>query len=343
MKSIDAAGSFNAIGRQVGQATKEDILHVVAATREFLSRKSAIADIAEADRIAVDVLRDTAARYPKAMEYLLGLSEGSGVPFADITLVAFSEEIMAWAAVPVSKCSTLAVPTAQGWVIGHNEDYQSHYLGRMFILHMWPDGHPQTASLNYPGQLPCLAGTLNRNGFSVTNNSLWPATQKGPSLQARHFMATQAGSFREAVKILTSEPSALTSHFTVAGGEDDELFSIEVSNQAIATVDLAVVPVDGPFCHTNHVLYLPLRDRDPANESSYQRYDKLRSIIDAGRLPSSPDAMMDLLSMEDGVLCRSAQQCPDSTTLATVVIRPKTRHLTVMEHGSGAATHSIHL
>ncbi len=345
MRFIVAEGSFHEAGRQVGAAFAGDLPFVLAQTKLLLVTHAAAGGLAQLRSSAETYMLSTGERFPEAYEYLVGLSRGGGISLEDLALIAFSEEIMTeFCATPPQKCSTLAVPTAHGWLIGHNEDYEPQYYGRLLTVDLRIAHHPRTFLLTYPGHPAC---SLNEAGLAITNNSLWPEAAPGLSKNAKHFRAALAEDMEKALLDLAVEPNALTTHYTVGWGPGDELVSIEVGSERASRTHLAVVQMspDGPFCHANHVLYLDLKHPDPAviaNNHSLKRYEKLLAIPKAA-LPRTPEALLGLLSTNDGLLHRTPAQNATSVTLASIVIEPARRRMWIRDADPTAAERDLYL
>ena len=345
MKFLQCQGSFEGIGRQVGEACRSDIPDLLDHVVAYLLRNTTVGSYKTMRAIALDYADRTDAEWPSASAFLGGLAEGACASHEAIALIAYSEEI-ASEFIPVpSKCSTLVVPTTRGAVIGHNEDYEPHYFGKMVLLDAAFDGYPRTVGLTYPGQLPNLAGSLNAKGVAIANNSLWPDAQPGRSKQVQHFRASLADDLGEAVEHLAKPPVALTTHYTVAHGPEGQVVSLEVSNPATSEENVSFMTIGHePFCHTNHVLSLRLKAPDPAVVGANHSLDRLAALkaLPRGKLPRTPEAMLDLLSTNDGVVHRTPAQNPTSVTLATVVIRPQTGEIWIRDADPSAERRDWH-
>lgn len=347
MRKFVVRGSFRSAGAQIGEETAADLPFVRDRTIAFLLENAAVGSLERMRGIAADYVASTKGVFPEAVDYMEGLAYGGGVAFEDVALIAFSEEIRTEFESAPARCSTLAVPTREGWLIGHNEDYEPQYFGKMYALDLRISGYPRILSLNYPGHFPCLAGSLNWRGVAIANNSLWPEAVPGLSKNALHFRAALASDVGEAVGFLAKQPSALTGHYTVAAGDGDDLFGLEVSNPRTAKGHVRLWdPGREPYWHTNHVRFLELHAPDPAvvgRNHSLIRGEKLERLIAAGGLPSTPEAMLDLLGTNDGVLHRTPEQNQTSVTLATVVIRPRTGEMWIRDADPAAAERTLRL
>lgn len=345
MKFLQCKGSFEDIGRQVGEACRPDIPDLHDRVAAYLIESTTAGSLKRMREVATDYSARTDRSWPDATAFLKGLAEGAGVPFRTIALIAYSEEIASEFIPAPPKCSTLVVPTVRGPMIGHNEDYEPHYFGKMVLLDAAFDGYPQAVGLTYPGQLPNLAGSLNAKGVAIANNSLWPDAKPGHSKQVQHFRASLADDLEQAVTHLAKPPVSLTTHYTVAHGPTGQAVSLEISNPLVARVTTALSTIGPePFCHTNHVLALELREPDPAVVSANHSLDRLAKLqaLPRERLPRSPEEMLDLLSANDGIVHRTPEQNPFSVTLATVVIRPQTGEFWVRDADPSADRRDWH-
>lgn len=348
MRMLVVRGSFHSAGVQIGDFTKTDLPFVRDTTVEFLLENAAVSGLGRMREIAEGYLSSTAEVFPEAVAYLRGLAVGGGLGLEDVALIAFSEEIRtAFDGLKPEKCSTLAVPTARGWLIGHNEDYEPQYYGKMYALDLEIPGYPRVFSLNYSGHFPCLAGSLNRSGVFIANNSLWPDAAPGLSKNALHFRAALAFDLDEAVGFLARQPAALTGHYTVAWGEQDDLLGLEVSNPRTSRTQLvAFDPGSEPYWHANHARFLDLLRPDPAvvdGNHTVARGARLEELAARADLPRTPEALLDLLSADDGVLHRSPEQDKTSVTLATVVARPKTGEMWIRDADPAAGIRDLYL
>ncbi len=337
MKIIRSKGSFEQVGRDVGSASREVIPTLHTRVVNYLLEHTTVGSFRRMCEIADQYARSTARYWSPAIDYLRGLAEGAGVPFGTIALIAFSEEIASEFEAAPSKCSTFVVWTSNGHILGHNEDYEPHYFGEMILLDATFDGFGRVVGLTYPGMLPNLAGSLNAHGLAITNNSFWVEARSGTSKQAQHFRASLLQDLEDAVRILSEQPIALSTHYTIMHGPSHDAVSLEVSNPACAhdIVDLRQIERNErqAFCHTNHVLGLRLRDPDPAVVAKNHTLDRLAKlkVLPSASYPRTPEEMLELLSVNDGVLHRTPEQNATSVTLATVVIRPATGEFLVRD------------
>lgn len=340
---IVASGPMFEVGRQIGRRTKEEIAFVEQRLVPDLCSTTFGGNVRQFRKAIADYRRQAEEFFAPAMEFAAGMAAGAGMAIDDLLAVTFCEELSLGS--PAERCSTLVVRGKNGWIIGHQEDYAPEFYGRMLIYDLRIDGWPRTFSLNYAGNLPHLAGSLNEEGLAITNNSLWLAVRPGLPKQVKHFRAAMQGTLTEAISDLAAQPCALTDHFTVASAPEDSVISLEVSHpdnaeKPVAMRRVVTKPESGshviaPFAHANHLRWINPRDPDPAPAGSHMRYWRLEAIAKE-EAPASVEEMCAVLSTRDGIIRRDEELNwtlqPNSVTLATIVIDPSARRISFLRY-----------
>lgn len=354
MKSITAKGGFYEVGRLIGEATAGEIRFQQAQLVPDILKKGFGGDELAMLRASRDQHTSTKEFWHEAGEFLEGMAEGAGMRLDALLPIAYCEEIAVGPSADAmrEKCSTLVIRTPRGWALGHQEDYVPSFYGKLAVYDLRFDGYPRMVSLNYPGTFPGVAGSLNAAGIATSNNSLWPAVQRGISKQVKHFRATLEDTVLGALGWLVFPPHALTDHYVVIGGEEDTALSLEVTSHPDAPQPCEVreivcdracddaIAVEAPFWHANHVRWLePWASgaiRDPANHSSAMRGRKLRDIC-LRDVPCSARELEMLLLKPDGILHRSRENdltgASFTVTLASVIIEPSRRKIVFFCYG----------
>lgn len=349
---IQARGSFRAVGRAVGEATREDILFMRHVMVPQMLEEAFGGDELHMARDARKHFRVTEGFWPEAGEYVRGLAEGAGLGLDALLPIVFLEEM----SVPLrrDRCSTLLVRTGEGWLVGHQEDYREIFYGRLSVLDLAFDGHPRLVCLCYPGTFPGMATSLNSEGVAMACNALWLAPVPGTGKQAKHFLAALERTFIGALRWICNGPHVLADHFLVIGGKEGYAASLEVTSRPEARrgeefreivwdrSETGDSSVSAPFTHANHVKWLePWANghlRDPAHHGSLMRQAKLDRIASTDP-PTTPGGMLSLFRRKDGILhrdgaCNRTGQ-PDSVSIATTVIRPGTSEIWFVGYGAG--------
>ncbi|MFB7516717.1 C45 family autoproteolytic acyltransferase/hydolase [Streptomyces sp. NPDC056144] len=306
-------------------------------------------DPAHVSRLALRTVEATRAWAPDLVEEMEGVAEGAGVPFTTIAALNARTEILAEAGAPrAGECSTL-VDTAAGPALG-GQCWDWHEE----LADAW---HPQTVG----GDLRAFAGItehgilakigVNDAGVGVLFNILGhtddAATGVPVHLVARQVLGT-AGSFAEAVGILTGAPVSASTVITVVTA--DRAASVE-----LAPGGSAVVAPDerGRLVRTNHFLDPALAAGELRGRREPETYDRHRLLTarvgarSAAAGPFDPEALAGLLAahQEDGaeVCCHAPADGRLGSrwaTLATVAVDPAARSLAVHDGGPCSATPS---
>src|SRR5512141_2280860 len=93
MRKLVVRGSFRSVGAQIGEETAADLPFVRDRTIAFLLENAAVGGLDRMRAIAGVYVASTRDVFPEALDYMEGLAFGGGLPFEDIALIAFSEEI----------------------------------------------------------------------------------------------------------------------------------------------------------------------------------------------------------------------------------------------------------
>ncbi len=329
---IEAKGSFYEVGHEIGRQTSDEIAFVYDSIVPDLLKDAFDGDLERFHRMIAAYRKAAEETFAPSMELASGMAKGCGRSLADMLAIVFCEELSSGP--PTERCSTLCVWTEDGWMIGHQEDYWPVFYGRMLIYDLEITGYPRTVSMNYAGNLPHLAGSLNAAGVAITNNSLWVPVRPGRSKQVNHFEAALQDDPTNAVQKLVRGPVALTDHFFVAG-KDEVLTSVEVTSPLYVIdgyLDLACIhvrpsyPHDKTATHSNTVERLRLLKPDPAPPGAHMRKHRLEAIAREREL-ASIDGLENALTEKDGILCRDAVHNwtlqKNSVTLGTALIVPR--------------------
>ncbi|WP_329276921.1 C45 family peptidase [Streptomyces sp. NBC_00691] len=307
--------------------------------------------------LALRTVRAARAWAPELVEEMEGVAEGAGMPFWTIAALNGRTEILAEAGAPrTGECSTLVRggPRTTG---GQCWDWHQE------LADAW---HPQTvtgdaqgfAGITEHGILAKIG--VNEAGVGVLFNILGHADDAATGvpvhLVARQVLGT-AGSFDEAVGMLTGAPVSASTVVTVVTA--DRAASVELAPAGSAVV----APDDrGWLVRTNHFLAPSLAAGDLRGRREPETYDRHRLLTTrvrahdggagtaasgpeaAGGAELGPDALVGLLAAhrDDGaeVCCHAPAGGGLGSrwaTLATVAVDPAERRLMVHDGGPCSA------
>ncbi|MGW1250516.1 C45 family autoproteolytic acyltransferase/hydolase [Streptomyces sp. NPDC002535] len=297
--------------------------------------------------LALRTVRATRAWAPELVAEMEGVAEGAGLPFWTIAALNARTEILAEAGAPrTGECSTLVRvgPRTAG---GQCWDWHQELADAWHLQTVTGDAQGFAGITEY-GILAKIG--VNEAGVGVLFNILGHADDAATGvpvhLVARQVLGT-AGSFTEAVALLTGAPVSASTVITVV--TPDRAASVELSPGGSAVV----APDDGGLLvRTNHFLDPVLAAAELRGRREPETYDRHRLLTervrahDDGPGPAvlGPDVLVRLLAAhrDDGaeVCCHAPAEGRLGSrwaTLATVALDPAERRLAVHDGGPCSA------
>lgn len=266
------------------------------------------------------------ALLPGYVREIEGLAAGAGIDFSDVFLWHCRGDAPADLANGATGegCSTLALMTADGLALGHNEDGDPALADHCALVDVMPTEGLGFTSFVYPGTLPGNAFALNHAGLVQTINNIRPLIRERgvPRHLAARAMLDCTGPTQAVARLRALDRASGYHHLLAAPGAP--ALSVEAPAGGIA-----VNRVDRAWAHTNH-LTAPELARIPQHitRSSATRQARLTELT--GGLPrgvSCTDALPTLLAgLHDTstaplpVLRRDPDDPDAENTIATVLI-----------------------
>lgn len=250
---VRVSGTHLEIGRQIGEACKQQVLHSIENARALLvSTYDDLQLTWEGAQIqSRKYLPFAQERYPQYVDELQGIAEGSGASFDDI-VVLNAMEAVTMDALHLTKCTSLAVNddyTADGHVlVAHNEDWLPEDEGDVFLVHATPDDEPPFLAMTYGGLLPNIG--FNAAGIAQCCDSVYPTDSRigVPRLVASRAVLG-ARTPADAIRFMLV-PQRAAGYNHLLAHESGELYNVEVSARRFAIL----YGEDGYLAHTNHYL-----------------------------------------------------------------------------------------
>lgn len=250
---VRVGGTHREIGRQIGAACTEQILHSIhnANVLMELARDSLELSWEGAQIQARKYVPFAQERYPQYVEEMLGMAEGANVAFEDLAVVNAMEAVT-MDALHLSKCTSFAVNqdrTADEHVlVAHNEDWVPDDEQDVYVVHATPDGDPAFLAMTYGGLLPNVG--FNSEGIAQCCDSVYPTDSRiGIPRVVVSRAVLGARTLADAVRLtLITHRAAGYNHLLVH--ESGELYSVEVSARKFGIL----YGDEGLIVHTNHYL-----------------------------------------------------------------------------------------
>ena len=287
---VEARGSHREIGRQVGEAAREQIRRSVAYYEEHIEWLAGM-PFAAAEERARGLLRFAELALPQYVAELEGMAEGSGVPFGKLLVLNCGEEILCAerpaagpaprpeagsAPRPADRCTCLAVSAAGRTVVGHNEDWLEDDIENMVLLSLTAPSGTRILALTGAAYLPMCG--VNSHGFAFYGNTTYALDERPGVPNAFKHRRLLESATREEADARACMPGRArgSNHLNAhAGGE---IWDVEVSAERAVTIE------GGDWLvHTNHFTAPGLQDLERSeSEGSRLRLRRGRELVAEG-------------------------------------------------------------
>src|SRR4030042_485634 len=250
---IKIKGSHREIGRQIGEAYREQIQHHLQNTRELIKSTYGTLELdwPGARMQGRKYIPFAQERYPQYVEEMVGISEGADVEFDDVGVVNALEAVTI-DALHLSKCTSMALSetnTADGHVlVAHNEDWIPDDEPDVYLIHAEPDDEPPFLAMTYGALLPNIG--FNAFGIAQCCDSVYPNDSRIgiPRLVVSRAVLAAKTPGEAIRRALIPRRAAGYNH--LLAHESGEIYSVEVSARKFAII----YGEDGYMVHTNHYL-----------------------------------------------------------------------------------------
>jgi isopenicillin-N N-acyltransferase-like protein len=250
---VEVSGSHREIGRQIGESVKDKVVHSLENARALLDSayEELQLDWEGAQIQARKYIPFAQERYPKYVDEMMGIAEGAGVPFDEISTLNAMEAVT-MDALHLTKCTSMAVnelrTADEHIVVAHNEDWLPEDETDVFVLLAKPDDEPPFLAMTYGGLLPNIG--FNAAGIAQCCDSVYPNDSRiGIPRVVVSRAVLGARTLGDAIRsMLIPHRAAGYNHLLVH--ESGELYNVEVSAKRFAIL----YGHDGYIVHTNFFL-----------------------------------------------------------------------------------------
>ncbi len=178
---IRAKGTHREIGQQIGSAARDQIHHSILSARCLIEQTYDTLEL-DWDGALIQArkyLPFAQERYPQYVEEMIGMAEGAGVKFDDLTVLNAMEAVTI-DALHLAKCTSMAVNedrTADGHVlIAHNEDWLPEDEQDVYVVHVEPNDEPPFLAMTYGGLIPNIG--FNAFGIAQCCDLVYPTDSR---------------------------------------------------------------------------------------------------------------------------------------------------------------------
>jgi len=316
---IEARGTYREVGNQIGAQCKLQIQSMLAYLRENVPAGYSWEQMLNHSK---EYLAPSRVVYPKYVEELEGIAEGSGIPFDDIFL-SMCEEL--WESPVLHGCTDMAArgrATLDGTtLIAHTNDLSASSESRLVILKIQAGDEPEILAVS-PGGVAISAG-YNAARISLTGNQL-DSNDVRPGVPRLLVVRAILGS-RTLNEALTHclLPQRASSYNNVVADASGEVYSMEGS----ATDCEAIYIEKDVMAHANHYISHAMRrfelDRS-VNANSIIRFNRAEYLLHENYGKLTPDLFRKLLADHAGYPTSICKHGTESFTVFSIIIQVET-------------------
>ncbi|MFN8385317.1 MAG: C45 family peptidase [Anaerolineales bacterium] len=278
---IEVAGTHREMGRQIGEARREQVQHSVENARALIEQSYSTLELTwEGAQIqSKKYLPFAEERYPQYVDEMRGIGEGANVAFDDIVALNAMEAVT-MDALHLTRCTSFAVNeqrTADGHVLAaHNEDWVPEDENDVYVISAKPKEEPPFLAMTYGGLLPNVG--FNAFGIAQLIDSVYPNDSRTgiPRLVLARAVLSSRRISGAIGRMLLPRRAAGYNHLLVH--ESGEMYSVEVSSKRFDILH----GTDGYMVHTNHYLSQMMKEieKDPEELiSSRVRYFRANRLL----------------------------------------------------------------
>jgi hypothetical protein len=282
LQILKTSGSNYDIGFQIGSRFKDKIKDALNQSNKlkFLRKED------ESNPKKFDQLETIGKKhFPRYMEEIEGIAEGSGLEYRDITLMNFKYEYP-------EGCTTVVFKTKDRIFLGHNEDGAKENLENSFLVIANPKSGIPFFSFCYPGLLLGASFSFNSKGLVQTGN--WMPTPDIKIGIPRHLIdryVVEAENVNDALRRALLDARASGFSYNIASTEGRAV-NLETTSQRHYVTEIA-----NKYVHTNHYVSIGLRNiQQKIYDSTSMRYRQGAKML---RSLTSPNDILEILSSRE--------------------------------------------
>ena len=314
---IDVAGSPYEMGRQIGEAARDQVRGFceVGLAR---TQKTVAVSTERAQQIAAACIPLAEAYAPHMMDELRGVAESAGVTLTDLMMLQVRNQFKPESDAGCTSFCLSQEPTQM--VVGQNWDNDPALDEFTIVLTRRPLDKPPLMTVTQAGLIAYIG--LNSTGIGACLNTL-PAPSR--EIGVPHYFTLreiyEQDSLDGAVRAIRRAARAIPANIMLATPQGPA--DLEITKD-----DVFVLRDPQRVTHTNHALHpeiVAVNDEFPELIESYPRKQRIDELVDS---QSSVEQCMDALRDHDGYpksICRHANEHPDNgywTTVFSGVIEP---------------------
>ncbi len=243
-REIEVAGSALEMGRQIGEAAREEVRGFADIALERVN-KSVSVPVERAMGVARDCIPYVERYAPHMLDEMRGTSESSGVSMDDLMMLQVRNQLQAEAD---SGCTSfsLTAPAGHGNIVGQNWDNDPGLNPYTIVLTRRPEGKPAILNITQAGIIAYIG--LNSEGIGLCLNTL-PAPSRPVGVP--HYFTVrgiyETATMEDAVQAVRRARRAIPANIILSTPQGPADLEVTLENVHVIRDDGV-----GLVTHTNH-------------------------------------------------------------------------------------------
>lgn len=305
---IEVSGSYEGVGHAIGKRTGPIVRKIVKQQRQNIPNY-----LTHLER-SKKYYSYTKKIFPHLINELNSIAMGAKVNVYEYFFINNSEVADSFK----ERCTTAVSFNSTGAIIGHNEDSNINTLPQLYILKATVND-TTFFGINYAGEVPGVAASMNNHGLVQCINSLHPTTtQFGVP---KNFIARailECKSIEEAAELIRKVKHASGYNHVLVQGK--KVVNVEIACDHIAHE----IKKEASYIHTNHYLIPEMLQYEKSrSESSLHRYKRAHELV---KRNMTYQHMVDLLSDTSD---SNYPICRAKDTIASLIFQPQLKKIEI--------------
>ena len=313
-REIEVRGTPLELGRQLGEAAREEICGFAAIALERVN-KTVLISRDKALSVARDCIPYVETYAPDMLAELRGMSASSGVSLDELMLLQIRNQLR-----PEGGCTSLSLASSAtasgGSIVAQNWDNDLALDPFTVVLTRRPEDRPALMDITQAGLIAYIG--LNSEGVGLCMNTL-PAPSR--PLGVPHYFTVRgiyaSRSLDQAVDAVARAERAIPANIILATPQGPADLEVTVD-------DVHLLRDEDAVTHTNHCLHpdlVPINADFPELIESGPRKQRIDALLAGAPRPLSLESLKTALRDHDGQpcsICRHANDHPSTGFWATV-------------------------
>jgi isopenicillin-N N-acyltransferase-like protein len=317
-REIEVSGTPREIGRQIGEAAREEILGFLDVARRRIDEMMSVS-CDEALNVARDCIPFAADYAPHLLEELQGTAEAAGISLEEVMLLQVRNQLHWKADAGCTSLSLAAHQTPARRILAQNWDNDPALDPFTVVLTRRPAGNPAFMTVTQAGLIAYIG--LSEAGMGVCLNTL-PAPSRRVGVP--HYFTVrgiyEATSLDGAVHAVERAQRAIPANIMLTTPDGPADLEVTIDEVRVLRDDSGL----GGVTHTNHCQhpdFVPINADFPELIQSHPRKRRIDALLDLEHTDPAVERVQQALCDHDAYprsICRHANDDPETGEWVTV-------------------------